>query len=150
MGFSCPVCADPQADGVHLANHLAITALTRGGDHERWLDEEIPEWERLGEEELADQLRDIAAEAEYPQLFEDTTGQHDHSHGDERTRVPTDDQSLPPGADTLTGGRHEETEDVIREAMEMTRERTTDSDGERSEGSDGDTTSDDSDAGDQR
>lgn len=133
MGFSCPVCGDPQADGVHLANHLAITALTRGGDHERWLDEQVPEWEQLGEEKLAEKLRELADETEYPQVFEDTTDQHDHDGGHDHH---SDDQSLPPGADMLTGDLDEETAGVIREAMEMTRERTAASDGEASQKSD--------------
>lgn len=120
MGFSCPVCGDPQADGVHLANHLAITALTRGGAHEAWLDEQVPEWETLDEEELGERVRDLAADTEYPQVFEDTTddGHNSHDHQEGRSG-----ESLPPGAEMLPDELDEDTEAVIREAMEMTRER---------------------------
>ena len=43
MGYACPVCDHPQADARHLANHLAFTALARGGDHEAWLDDAVAE-----------------------------------------------------------------------------------------------------------
>ncbi len=80
MGYACPVCGDPQADAEHLANHLAITAIARGGDHEGWLDEQVPDWSDRGEAALAEAVVPHAAEADYPQVFEDTTG-HDHGRG---------------------------------------------------------------------
>ena len=75
MGYECPVCGTPQADAGHLANHLAITAIARGGDHEIWLDEHVPGWGTLDEDALADQVSDVASEAEFPQVFEDTTSE---------------------------------------------------------------------------
>jgi hypothetical protein len=76
------VCDQPQADAEHLANHLAFTALTGGDDHEAWLDEHVPDWGQLGETGLADVVVDYASEADYPQVFEDTTGGHEgHGHG---------------------------------------------------------------------
>ncbi|MFC7027065.1 DUF5810 domain-containing protein [Halomicroarcula sp. GCM10025324] len=82
MGYACPVCDQPQADAEHLANHLAFTALTGGDDHEAWLDEHVPDWGQLGESGLAEIVVDHASEADYPQVFEDTTGGHErHSHG---------------------------------------------------------------------
>ena len=81
MGYACPVCEAPQADAGHLANHVAFTALTGNDAHEAWLDETVPEWGQLGEAELSDILVDHAEEAEYPDVFEDTTGpSQDHSH----------------------------------------------------------------------
>ena len=116
MGYSCPVCSDPQADGVHLANHLAITALTRGGDHEEYLDEMVGDWRELSEEELAEVVVEEAEQADYPQVFEDTTGGHDHSHdhqgGAESIPIETE---MPDG--------DEDTEEVLQEAMEMTQKR---------------------------
>ena len=144
MGFSCPVCDDPQADGVHLANHLAITALTRGGDHEAWLDDHVPEWETLSEDELADQVREMAEDADYPRVFEDTTTEHEHadghSHG-EMTGQETAD--LPPGADMVAESPGEDTDDIIREAMELTRQRATDGDSADSDDGDDSHESDD-------
>ncbi|MEZ3116439.1 DUF5810 domain-containing protein [Halobaculum sp. MBLA0147] len=87
MGYACPVCEAPQRDGEHLANHLAFTALLRGGDHEAWLDEHVPSWEDGDPDELAETVTDHAAAAEYDEVFEDTTedhaehvGGHDHQH----------------------------------------------------------------------
>lgn len=114
MGYSCPVCSDPQADGVHLANHLAITALTRGGDHEAYLDRTVSEWRELSEEELAEIVVEDAAEADYPQVFEDTTSDHDQSHDHGAESVPFE-TNMPDG--------DEETEEVLQEAMELTQKR---------------------------
>ena len=154
MGFSCPVCEDPQADGVHLANHLAITALTRGGDHEAWLDDHVPEWESLSEDELAEQVREMAETADYPQVFEDTTTDHehaDHQHagghslGDMAGQETAD---LPPGSDMMAEDLNEETEDVIREAMELTRHRGTDGNSVESDSDESDGDSAESNTGD--
>jgi len=116
MGYDCPVCATPQADARHLANHLAFTALIHGDDHEAWLDEHCPDWEDAGEEDLAEQVAPLAEEADYPQVFEDTTGEdhahdhaegaHDHDHA--HASVPGDDA---------------EVREAIEAARELTRER---------------------------
>lgn len=117
MGYSCPVCSDPQADGVHLANHLAITALTRGGDHEQYLEESVPGWQELSEEELAEELVETATEADYPQVFEDTTTDHEHNHDHQRSGA----DSIPFEAEMPD--EDEETADVLEEAMELTQQR---------------------------
>jgi hypothetical protein len=114
MGYDCPVCATPQADARHLANHLAFTALVHGDDHEAWLDEHCPGWEEQGEAELAERAAPLADQGEYPQVFEDTTDdgghhqdhEHDHSHG--RGSVP---------------GTDAEVEAALEAARELTRER---------------------------
>ena len=69
MGYACPVCEDPQADGTHLANHLAFTALTGGADHEAWLDDHADGWGQLGETELAAVVAEEAEETTFPQVF---------------------------------------------------------------------------------
>ena len=137
MGYACPVCADPQADAVHLANHLAFTALARGGDHEDWLDETVPEWESLDEETLADALRDHADEMEYPQVFEDTTGQHDHGEdrdgtgGGQGGDVP--DAMLEQARAQLDDADVADAEDVLAEARELTAKRREDADDSETE-----------------
>ncbi|MFC7167049.1 DUF5810 domain-containing protein [Halospeciosus flavus] len=96
MGYACPVCATPQADDEHLANHLAFTALLGDEEHETWLDEHVPGWEDAGPDELAPEVVEFAEETEYEEVFEDTTDQqrrqqhagghegHDgHDHGEE-------------------------------------------------------------------
>lgn len=167
MGFRCPVCEEPQADAAHLANHLAFTALIHGGDHETWLDEYVEEWDQLGEDGLAERVREFADDADYPQVFEDTTGQgyaeehegmhadqgdhaghthdsaHDgHAHQGHAHETATED-TLPPGAAAMTGDLDEDTEAVIQEAIEMTQQRQDDS-----EKDSGHATNEDSDQGD--
>jgi hypothetical protein len=149
MGYRCPVCGDPQADDVHLANHLAFTAMLRGGDHEAWLDDHVDDWEHLGEAELAARVTDNADETDYPQVFEDTTddASHDrpHAHDD-----GTHDGNGHAGGDHAVGGRAggshapdpetlsapdvpaDELREIIEEAREITRKRRAGDDSERS------------------
>lgn len=140
MGYSCPVCEDPQADGVHLANHLAITAMTRGGDHEEFLDEHVPEWQELGEDELAERLQGAADETEYPQVFEDTTGGHDHDHdhtGSPQRGHGSGADSIPFDTEIPDAPSDDEAGEIIEEAMELTRKRQENS-SESDTGDDGD------------
>ncbi|WP_336336675.1 DUF5810 domain-containing protein [Haloarcula brevis] len=125
MGYACPVCDDPQADDVHLANHLAFTAMTGGDDHEAWLDEHVPGWGQLGEAELSTEVVEYAAETEFPQVFEDTVDRsddgHEHDHG-------TGD--LPQGADRHRGSNalSDHDSEVLAEARDLTREMLRESD----------------------
>ncbi|WP_435196145.1 DUF5810 domain-containing protein [Natronomonas sp. EA1] len=86
MGYACPVCAEPHIDARHLANHLAFLAMMGREEYEEWLAEHAPEWEEGGEQELAARVRELAADAEYPQVFEDTTGRIESEHGDDTER----------------------------------------------------------------
>jgi hypothetical protein len=84
MGYECPVCSTPQADRRHLADHLAVTAMTHGDDHADWLDEHVPDWSEHSPRDLGAAVADYAPAAEYDQVFEDTVdtrGDHDHDHG---------------------------------------------------------------------
>jgi hypothetical protein len=135
MGYTCPVCGDPQADADHLANHLAFTALIRGGDHEAWLDERVPDWESHDEVSLGQRVAEYAEEAEFPQVFEDTTGgqtagdhahgqtagdhAHGHSHGHSSESQPHGDTRPEMGGGTFS----DDAADVIEEARELTRKR---------------------------
>ncbi len=101
MGYTCPVCGDPQADGRHLADHLAVTAMVHGDDHEAWLDDHAPGWSEMTPADLGPVVAEHAAETDYPQVFEDTTGGHDHGHGG-----GVDDHARSDGAhDHDAGGR---------------------------------------------
>jgi hypothetical protein len=137
MGYACPVCETPQADATHLANHLAITAIARGGDHEAWLDEHVPDWSDRDEDGLAEQVVAFADDADYPQVFEDTTGDgghaHDHEqgHGHDQGREAAD--ALPVDLDEsglADGDLDAEAEDIVAAARELTRERREDSETE--------------------
>jgi hypothetical protein len=128
MGYACPVCTDPQADATHLANHLAFTALARGGDHEDWLDEHVPEWDSMNEETLGEELVGMADDADYPQVFEDTTDQghgHDHQHDHDHGRGTQDisDAMLSEAESALAEEDVETPDDVMAEARELTRKR---------------------------
>lgn len=135
MGYACPVCDDPQADAEHLANHLAFTALLGDDDHEAWLDEHAPEWDESDADTLAATVTEIAEETDFPQVFEDTTQDHDHEHDDERSGALFDDE-----ARAVERGRERasqmssldgEDEEILETAREMTR-RMQDADDEQS------------------
>ena len=125
MGYACPVCETPQRDGEHLANHLAFTAMLRGGDHEAWLSETVPEWETVAPETLADAVVDHAPAAEYDEVFEDTTDDHEHGEagGRGQSRGPRNT-----GRPTPNGQGYDETADeavvdgVVAEARQLTAE----------------------------
>jgi len=118
MGYACPVCSAPQADGEHLANHLAFSALLGHDDHADWLDERVPDWGEADPDALFDAVEPHVEETEFPQVFEDTTGEqpdvdlvdHDHAH-----RPPTG----PADPDELD----EAAADAVEEARRLTRER---------------------------
>jgi hypothetical protein len=81
MGYACPVCDRPQHDAEHLANHLAVTALTHGDAHEAWLNAELPGWVEERPETLGERAVPHAEEVSHETVFEDTTGGHDHADG---------------------------------------------------------------------
>lgn len=131
MGYVCPVCEDPQSDGHHLANHLAFTAMLGDTAHEEWLEARVPDWAETDPEELAPQVTDHAAETEFPQVFEDTTGGTDrddgHAHGDAGAHTPAAD--LPSTVDEVSdpSALFEDDDvaasDVLAEARELTRRK---------------------------
>ncbi len=113
MGYECPVCSIPQADESHLANHLAFRAMVHSDDHETYLEETVPEWGSMGEDELGAELSTVVATTEFPQVFEDTTPNHDHDH--DHAIEP----SMVSGGETLDA----QAQAVLEEARELTRER---------------------------
>lgn len=153
MGYACPVCEDPQSDAGHLANHLAFTAISSGGNHEEWLDEHVPGWGQLGKSELAEEVVGMAEETEFPQVFEESgladadDHQHDHSAGDQTLA----DHDVDPSSARSrgTGELDEEARAIMEEARELTEEMRGEDDGpggdapEGSAGDDGDSPPDD-------
>jgi hypothetical protein len=141
MGYLCPVCGDPQADGTHLANHLAVTALVHGREHEAFLEERVPGWAEMGAAELSEHVTGEAEQAEFPQVFEDTTHDHDeHGHGHDHDGEPREHGHNRPDIDPqvdvgATGEMDEETAAIIERARELTRQRRANAENER--GSDG-------------
>jgi hypothetical protein len=116
MGYRCPVCGAEEADAVHLANHLAVTASLGRQDHESWLNDTAPDWGECGPDELADIVAEHATEIETP-----TFDNHAHGHEPDRPaglETGIARQSRQPGRGTMTA----ETEAVLREARELTRQ----------------------------
>jgi hypothetical protein len=112
MGLACPVCSLPQADGEHLANHLAFAAILHGGDHEAWLDSHVADWSARDPAGLASAVIPLAEE----------TG-HDAPGGDS-TDVDDDSRVPPFRAAGLTTGPDRldpETRRVVERARELTR-----------------------------
>ena len=114
MGYLCPVCDVEEADAVHLANHLAVTASLGRQDHRAWLEEHAPDWADCGPEELGEIVGEHATEVETPEF--DT-----HAHDPGRPPALEDElarQANQPGRGAMTS----EAESVLEEAREMTRE----------------------------
>lgn len=68
MAFACPACGRPQADGEHLAHHVALTASLHDDEHREWLDGAVPDWADRTPASLAAELVEAAEETEYPSL----------------------------------------------------------------------------------
>jgi hypothetical protein len=103
--------------------------MLRGGEHEAWLDEHVPEWADLDEERLGTAVADRAEEREFPQVLEDTTDGrgHNHDHGHEvRGDLPAGVED-PSDLDLTEGTPDERTRDVLDEARKLTRKRREDS-----------------------
>lgn len=68
MAYACPICGHPQADGEHLAHHVALTASLHDGEHREWLDGAVPDWTDRTPESLAAALVEAAEETDFPSL----------------------------------------------------------------------------------
>lgn len=133
MGYACPVCEHPQADAEHLANHLAITAIARGGAHERWLDEHVDEWETQSAAELAAALAPHVEETATP--IDDVrppAGQRPPS-GQAAHEDAADGGHQPPST-TPDGAVGAETRAALSRARELTRRRAAKSETDSSDG----------------
>jgi len=128
MGYSCPVCETPQHDSEHLANHLAMTAMLHEDDHEAWLDDHVEEWSELTPPELGKRVVDAAEEVDYDEaaveaadIPEEPRGEPSaHDHGSPAgSAVPDQEHTV----QSVTDDLDMETEAILEEAREMTRER---------------------------
>ncbi|SER29394.1 DUF5810 domain-containing protein [Natrinema salaciae] len=132
MGYACPVCDAEEADAVHLANHLAITASLGREDHREWLEEHAPDWGDCSPEELGELVSPHAAEIDTPE-FEGRGHGHDHGHEPGRPGSLEDGiarQSRQPGRGSMTA----ETETVLREAAALTRQMQSSSEADADDG----------------
>lgn len=122
MGYACPVCGAEQADAVHLAHHLAVTASLGRAEHREWLAEHAPAWADSGPEELAEVVAPHAPEVDTPDF-------DDHGHDHEGARPSFEDelarQTGAPGRGGPAGstrGTGDRSESVLAEARELTRQ----------------------------
>jgi hypothetical protein len=128
MGYRCPVCGSPQQDDEHLANHLAMTAMLHGEDHEAWLDDRVAKWGEYTPPELAAEIVDDAEAIDYAEATAEdaavdipTAAGHDHEHdhaGTHSTEGLADPAEVPD-----SGFIDEAAEQAVAEAREMTRKR---------------------------
>jgi len=110
MGYACPVCDAVEADGEHLANHLAFTALLHGGEHEAWLDDHVPDWADRDPERLAPAVTEHAPEREVP----------DAGSATETGTDLEDAVARQSGRGRGAGDLDDETRAVLEEAAELT------------------------------
>lgn len=126
MGYACPVCGNEQPDGVHLANHLAVTASLGREDHLEWLEEHAPDWADCNQQELADRVVEYAPEVERP-AFEGEGEGHAHAHDHDRPfEAELARQTQGQGRGSMTthgpgGPMTDDTEAILEEARELTR-----------------------------
>jgi hypothetical protein len=116
-GYACPVCETPQRDATHLADHLAFTAMLRGGDHEAWLAEHAPDWRATDAEALADLVAPHAESVAHETVFDADAGAGGHDHEPGR---PFDGGDAPRG-DASERPLDESTRAALAEARAMTR-----------------------------
>ena len=126
MSYLCPVCAAPFGGGKPLADHLAVTAILHGGDHETWLNDTVTDWASLSRADLGERVVDHAETADdHEHIGEHSHSDHEHSHSD-----PEPASGLPNGIDAA-GSRREaggntavdvDAQAIIDEARELTRE----------------------------
>ncbi|TQQ83491.1 hypothetical protein EGH24_01485 [Halonotius terrestris] len=129
MGYLCPVCAAPFGGGEPLADHLAVSAILHGGDHEAWLDDTVDDWGSISRADLGERVVDHAEETD------------DHEHiGEHSHRDPEPASGLPNGIDAPEDAAVDgdaaldgDAQAVLREARELTQEMQGD---ERSESDD--------------
>ena len=118
MSYLCPVCAAPFGGGEPLADHLAVSAILHGDDHEVWLDETVDDWDALPRAELGERVVDHA----------ETTDDHEHV-GDHSHHDPEPASGLPNGIDSEASAHNAadstldaDAQAIIEEARELTRE----------------------------
>ncbi|GAB7019272.1 DUF5810 domain-containing protein [Halostagnicola sp. A-GB9-2] len=124
MGYACPVCGTEEADGVHLANHFAVTASLGREDHLEWLETYAPNWNERGPDELAEIVTEHASEVETPEIKQGTD--HGQSPSLEAELAA---QSRQPGRGSTTQEPSPEAQGALEEARELTRKLYESSDG---------------------
>ncbi len=118
MGYVCPVCEEPQLDAEHLANHVAFTAILRGGDHEEWLAEHAPTWEKQDPATLGTAVAEYAESVsiDHPDDASEERRDRPDAQRDQRAR-PNERTAELPGEQLSNEDRA-----VFEKARELTRQ----------------------------
>ena len=111
MPYACPVCDAVEADAEHLANHLAVTASLREGDHAMWLDEHAPDWSTQSPTELGATVVEHAEELP-------VDNHRGHAQGETEPPRPERDGSM----NGFGRAPDQKTRQVLREARALTRQ----------------------------
>ena len=122
MAYACPVCATLAPDAEHLAHHLAIVAMTRGGEHEAWLDEHAGDWRESGPDELGPTAVEHAETVDH-ELADASAAEHPasgHDHDAESAGSASGRPDAVGGGDRSASAGREETAAVLAEAREIT------------------------------
>jgi hypothetical protein len=114
MGYLCPVCEEPFGGAASLTDHLAVSAILHGEDHETWLVDTVDDWDSIPRTELADTLAGRAAETDddHEHPGEAHAG-HDHRMGHPKRPSP---ERPGPEADRLDA----DATAILREAQALT------------------------------
>jgi len=115
MGCLCPVCEEPFVDSQQCANHLAVTAILHGADHEEWLvevatagDLSVDRWESIPRPELAALVADRAEETD------------DHDHPADSPLDSTQSRPAIVGSQQTVEALDADARAILREAQELT------------------------------
>jgi len=128
MGYLCPVCAEPFGDAAACANHLAVTAILHGEDHEAWLadavdgradeavDDTADDWESVPRSELAELVADRAEET----TDHDHPGEHSHTHPVDGSEEATQGGPAITESQAETARLDADAQAILDEARELT------------------------------
>lgn len=130
MGYACPVCEERQVDAEHLANHVAFTAILRGGNHETWLDDHVPEWDERSPATLGSAIAEFAESFEMA-VPDDSSHSRSRDRSKERSRLGIEERAGSSRDTEATGPAEKpgerakevspEDEAVLETARELTR-----------------------------
>jgi hypothetical protein len=116
----------PQVPAAEASPYDRAADLLETHVDEEWLDGTVPGWGSMNESTLADEVTAHAEETEYPQVFEDTTGSHDHdghAHGRAGGTRDLSEAMLSQAEAELDDLETRDTEDVLEQARELTEKR---------------------------
>lgn len=117
MSYLCPVCEAPFGGSEPLADHLAVTAILHGGDHEAWLDDTVVDWASLSRSELGDRTADHAERTD----DHEHVGEHSHTDPEPASGLPNGIGGGAAAHDADNATLDADAQAIIDNARELTR-----------------------------